>query len=66
MGSGESATSSVNLLGEDVPLPVPPMVVGAGGGGGDMVVPKLGVGDAVKMPVRAAAPARGAPARPVH
>lgn len=70
--SGDSTTSSVNLMGEDVPLPHPPMangnnvVVGGGVGGGDMVVPKLGLGDAVKMPVRAAGPARAAVPRPVH
>lgn len=67
--SGDSATSSVNLMAEDMPLPHPPMANGNGaaaGGGGDLVVPKLGVGDAVKMPVRAAGPPRAAVPRPVH
>lgn len=68
--SGDSTTSSVNLMADDVPLPHPPMANstnGAGAGsGGDMVVPKLGLGDAVKMPVRAAVPARAAVPRPVH
>lgn len=75
--SGDSTTSSVNLLADDVPLPHPPMAngtngaaagagAGSGASGGDMVVPKLGLGDAVKMPVRAAVPARAAVPRPVH
>eukprot|EP00752_Nemacystus_decipiens_P017952 g16091.t1 len=73
--SGDSTTSSVNLMADDVPLPHPPMPSGTNGtaagagsstSGGDMVVPKLGLGDAVKMPVRAAVPARAAVPRPVH
>lgn len=72
--SGDSTTSSVNLMADDVPLPHPPMANGAAAGagassgasGGDMVVPKLGLGDAVKMPVRAAVPARAAVPRPGH
>ncbi|CAM9890753.1 unnamed protein product, partial [Hapterophycus canaliculatus] len=44
--SGESNTSSVNMITDDTPLPHPPMISG-GGGGGDMVVPKLSPGNAV-------------------
>ncbi|CAM9264501.1 unnamed protein product [Scytosiphon promiscuus] len=63
--SGESNNSSVNMIAEDTPLPHPPVISGGtGGGGGDLVVPKLGPGDAVKMPVRASVPARTRP--PVH
>ncbi len=67
--SGDSTSSSVNLVSEDMPLPHPPMMNGNGNGngGGDPIVPKLAPGDAIKMPVRAAVPpVRAAVPRPIH
>lgn len=52
--------SSSAIMGDDVPLPLPPA---SGTSGGDLAVPKMVPGETVKAP-RGAAPSRARP--PVH